>query len=173
MKFNASILIIFFISFIISCNKKDEKLIPLSIQNEIMLSDSLKEFSFSEILKKNKSKNLILIDIWASWCADCIKGMDELKQIQAIYKDKNITFLMLSVDEDEKKWRNAINKFQLKGSHYLIKNGWKTSDFCNFLDVNWIPRYVLLNNKGEILYFRAITAGDKKLISAIETNLKN
>ncbi len=177
MNIKERILLTIFLNFFIiitifSCSKKVQTDITPLIQKEIMLNISGKDSTFAQILTKYDDKSIILIDIWASWCPDCIKGLDELKQIQSIYANKNIIYLMLSVDDNEQKWLKAINKFSIIGEHFRIKNGWKTSEFCNFLGVNWIPRYILINNKGKILHFDAIEAGDKNLVSAIEKNIQ-
>src|SRR5690554_6809680 len=37
--------------------------------------------TFGEALEKYKGKP-ILVDIWASWCPDCIKGMPKLHELQ-------------------------------------------------------------------------------------------
>lgn len=157
--------------FLMSCTKKVQIEIPVSIQSEVLINAALQDSTFAQVMASCQGNTLILLDIWASWCPDCIKGLDELKQIQTIYKNKNIIFLMLSVDDNSTKWRNAITKFNISGRHFLVKNGWKTSIFCNFLDIDWIPRYILINNKGKILHFDAINAGDKNLVLAIEKYL--
>ena len=49
--------------------------------NEKFVSISKQEVTFQNILLKHQG-NKILIDIWASWCRDCIVTLSELKQLQ-------------------------------------------------------------------------------------------
>ena len=37
--------------------------------------------SFEEIINTYKGKK-ILVDVWASWCRDCIEGIPKVKKIQ-------------------------------------------------------------------------------------------
>lgn len=123
--------------------------------------------SFKEILKKYKGKN-VLIDVWASWCPDCIKGLPKVKELQEQYP--NLVFLFIDMDKNTEKWKSAIDKYEIKGEHIYASGGMK-SDFGKAITLDWIPRYILLNKKGEIVIFRAITADDSKLLTTIK-NLK-
>ena len=44
----------------------------------------------------------------------------------------------------------------------------KNGDLVTFLDLSWIPRYLVLNEKGEIILFNAIDASDKKIREALK-----
>jgi thiol-disulfide isomerase/thioredoxin len=43
-----------------------------------MVNTENEPIAFSEILKKYEGKTIV-IDVWASWCSDCIKGMPKVK----------------------------------------------------------------------------------------------
>ena len=125
------------------------------------------EVTFSSILEKHQGKT-ILIDIWASWCKDCIKGMPKLKELQA--NNKDVQFIFLSLDKALDKWKKGIKKLKIEeGDHYFIKAGWKGSAFCNSINLDWIPRYMIVDNEGKIALFKAIEADDNKLINKLKT----
>lgn len=44
----------------------------------------------------------------------------------------------------------------------------KDCDFADFLNISWIPRYLVINKAGEIVVFNVIEADDDKLIKAIK-----
>jgi len=114
---------------------------------------------FSDILKKYKGKQ-VFVDVWASWCKDCIVGMPKLKQLQ---KDNPDTvFLFLSLDKNIASWKHGIEKYKLEGEHYYLKSGWE-GDFATFVDLDWIPRYIILDKTGGIALFRAIKIDDKNI----------
>ena len=48
-----------------------------------------------------------LISLWASWCQPCIREMPDSKIIQEKFKNKDLKFLFISVDHDEKNWEKA------------------------------------------------------------------
>lgn len=149
--------------------------LSLSAQKTTFSSDALeekmttqdgKDMSFSKILEKYKGKT-ILIDIWASWCPDCIKGMPNVKELQTTYKD--VVYLFLSLDRAEDSWKKGIAKYEVNGEHYYIKKGWKDSKFCSDIELDWIPRYMIVDKTGKILLYKAIEANDKQLITTLKS----
>ncbi|MBT4679319.1 MAG: TlpA family protein disulfide reductase, partial [Flavobacterium sp.] len=48
---------------------------------EIFLGFNQQELTFKTILSKHKG-NKMLIDVWASWCNDCIVTLSDLKKLQ-------------------------------------------------------------------------------------------
>ncbi|WP_452219488.1 TlpA family protein disulfide reductase [Lacinutrix salivirga] len=119
--------------------------------------------SFKNILENNKGET-ILIDVWASWCADCIKGLPKVKDIQTKYP--NVQYVFLSLDKDHQKWKKGIKKYGISGQHYFMDSGWD-GPFGKFIDLDWIPRYMIVDKNGEIKLFKAIKADNGDLINAL------
>jgi thiol-disulfide isomerase/thioredoxin len=125
------------------------------------------EVTFASILENHKGKTLF-IDVWASWCGDCVRGMPGVKQL--INENKNIQFVFLSVDRAQDKWKAGIKKYDINnGDHYYIKSGWKGSAFCKAINLDWIPRYMVVDKEGKIALFKAIVTNDKELINTLNT----
>ncbi len=60
-----------------------------------------KNFEESYFYQSHFSKeNLVVINLWATWCKPCIKEMPELNSIKETYKKENVDFLSLSIDTD-------------------------------------------------------------------------
>lgn len=125
--------------------------------NDIFLTKTGEEIIFKDILKQHTGKTIV-IDIWASWCRDCIKGMPKVKALQK--NNPETVFLFLSLDKTEEAWIRGITKHKLQGEHYYMQSGWKGA-FGSFLDLDWIPRYLVVDKTGAITVFRAIKANDK------------
>lgn len=123
------------------------------------------KIQFSEMIQKYQGKKIV-IDYWASWCKDCVGGLPKVKDLQKITKDQNVVYVFLSLDREEHKWKTAIDKFNINGEHYWIEAGWK-NPFSNYLVLDWIPRYILINEEGKITLPKAIRATDPKLLNAI------
>jgi peroxiredoxin len=60
-------------------------------------------------LKDFKGK-YVLLDFWASWCGICKKDIPELKEVHEKMKGKNISFVSISIDDDNNKWRKALSE---------------------------------------------------------------
>lgn len=131
--------------------------------NDTFITYEGENISFKSILEKHKGKT-ILIDVWASWCSDCVKGMPKVKALQETNTD--VVFLFLSADKSFESWKKGIIKYQVNGEHYYMSKGMK-SIFSKSIDLDWIPRYLIIDPQGNIKLFKVIKADDSQLIKAL------
>ena len=113
-----------------------------------------------------------MIDVWASWCKDCIVGVPKVKELQKEFPD--VVFLFLSVDRSNRFLEKShVIGYNLKGEHYNLPEGMKDGEFVDFINLNWIPRYMVINETGEITLFKATNAADKEIKEALKKNQIN
>ena len=67
--------------FMTSCNFETPTQFSDEANAAVLTSLAGEEATFKEVIAQYKGKK-VLIDIWASWCADCIKGMPTIKRLQ-------------------------------------------------------------------------------------------
>ena len=60
------------------------------------------------------------------------------------------------------KGKKGIEKHQIQGEHFFMQSGWN-GDFGDFLNLDWIPRYMVIGAEGEIKLFKAVKANDKRI----------
>jgi thiol-disulfide isomerase/thioredoxin len=125
-----------------------------------------KDISFEEILKQNEGK-VVVIEVWASWCSDCVKSMPQVKELKEQYPD--VAFVNLSCDKTFDAWKTGIEKHDVTGENFLIKDGMK-GEFGQSIKLDWIPRFIVLDKKGNIALFRAIEKDFDKIKETIEKN---
>lgn len=121
------------------------------------------KISFEKVLKMYEGRT-IFIDVWASWCPDCLKSLPEVKHLQEKYPE--VTFLFLSVDKTPESWAKGIEKYDVKGEHYLISDGMKGA-FGKSITLDWIPRYMIVNKEGKLVLFKAIETTDEQIIEVL------
>ncbi|WP_338733230.1 TlpA family protein disulfide reductase [Mangrovimonas cancribranchiae] len=160
-----NIFITFFTSIVLfTCQAQEApKQFSEKALNDTFITLEGESLTFSSILNKYEGKT-ILIDVWASWCSDCIKSMPNLKMLQNEHKD--VTYLFLSLDKNVGAWKRGIKKYDVQGEHYYMQSGWK-GDFGDFLNLDWIPRYLVVDKNQNIKLYKAVKATDKNLKNAL------
>tara|TARA_R110000787_G_scaffold15038_5_gene46298 strand:- start:6774 stop:7253 length:480 start_codon:yes stop_codon:yes gene_type:complete len=147
---------------LISCEKPTE--FTSEALQEKFTNLNQDEIIFQKILDKHKGKK-ILIDVWASWCRDCVVSLQDLKNLQS--KNSEVSYVFLSLDRTVHSWKKGIDRFQMQGDHYFMKEG-KKGKLGDFLNLWWIPRYIVVNELGHITLFKATKITDKKILEALK-----
>lgn len=152
---------------IISCTQaqEDTAFTKAALDSKMTTLDG-KEIAFKDILKQYKGKTVV-IDVWASWCPDCAKGMPKVHDLHKQFPEA--AFLFLSYDRADDAWKKGIEKHNLtKFAHYHVGKSMKEGDFARDIKLDWIPRYMVVDKTGKIALFKAIEADDAKLIAILK-----
>jgi thiol-disulfide isomerase/thioredoxin len=157
MKKISYLIVIFFMAF--SCNMEEPTEFSEAALNDSFINLQGDSVIFKDILESHSGKTIV-IDIWASWCSDCISGMPKIKALQQEYNDA--VYIFLSLDRSEEAWKKGIEKYNVVGEHYFMQSGWEGS-FGAFVDLDWIPRYMVVDANGNIKLFRAVEADDNQI----------
>lgn len=157
--------ILIFVLTLSSCAQENQTAFKKEALKNKMIALDGNTIAFKDIMKKYKGK-VVVIDVWASWCSDCIKGMPKVKELQNQFP--NAIYLFISMDKTAESWQKGIQKHEVDGEHFMVTDGMK-GVFGKSIDLNWIPRYMVIDKKGKIALFRAIEADDIKLIETLKT----
>lgn len=122
--------------------------------------------SFNSILNQYKGK-VVYLDFWASWCGPCKKEMPYSQNLQEEFKGQDVVFLYLSVDRNAQQWLNMIEKLQITGEHYRANSDVHQELNAQF-NVRSIPRYVLIDKKGEVVSANATRPSNPAVIDEIK-----
>jgi thiol-disulfide isomerase/thioredoxin len=161
------IVIVAIIMTSISCGNAQKKEFSKDALKGKLTDTESKEVTFKEILKKHKGKTVV-IEFWASWCSDCVKAMPKVKEMQA--NNPNVVYVFISMDKTFDKWKAGIEKHEIAGDHYWVNDekGMKGT-FGKSVDLDWIPRYMIINKKGQIELYRAIETDFEKINATLKT----
>ncbi|MCL1974467.1 MAG: TlpA family protein disulfide reductase [Bacteroidetes bacterium] len=112
---------------------------------------------------------VVLVDVWATWCAPCKAEIPYLKELEKAYHDKEVVVMSISIDPatDKPKWTNFIKKENLTGVQLFGGDGPK-SEIVRLHGINAIPRFLLYNKKGELVNANAPRPSDPALRSSID-----
>lgn len=121
--------------------------------------------TLGKVLKNHKGKVLVL-DLWASWCRDCLNAMPKAKELEA--NNPQVDFVFLSLDRSFEAWKKGLDKHEMQNKeNYWFQDGWKNA-FNNYIDLNWIPRYMVINQKSGIAKYYAIVPDDPEIQKTID-----
>ena len=126
-----------------------------------------KEVKYEQLPLKGK---LLFIDIWATYCPDCRKELPALEVLQEDYKAEPITFVSISVDRDKEAWKTMVKEKKLGGIHLYASPETKEL-FKELYDLRSIPRYMLIDEKGNIINANLPMPSDKNLKELITATL--
>ncbi len=152
---------------IFSCKPANDTQFTEQALNAPIITPTGNEILFKDIINKHQGKTII-IDVWAGWCGDCIKGLPKLESLQK--KHANPSYVFISLDRNVRAWKNSIKRFSIKGDHYYAEGGWK-SIFAKNINLDWIPRYIVINSEGKVVVYRAIEADDSDIINILENKI--
>lgn len=115
----------------------------------------------------------VYIDVWATWCGPCKAEIPSLKTIEKKYHNKNIAFVSISVDKekDHDKWLKMVKEKDLKGNQLFADNDWN-SDFVKDYLILGIPRFILIDPKGNIVNSNAPRPSDNTKLEDLFKSLK-
>jgi len=154
--------------------------LTLKIKNEIAIWDNLAQgkaapvFTYSDINGKEYSLSdflgkYVYVDVWATWCAPCKREIPYLKEIIEEFKDKNIVFMSVSVDNTMEPWKEMLEKDEMHGLQLYAEGAWKSSIVKDYM-ISGIPRFILIDTEGKIIDVRASRpSGDiKEILYSLE-----
>lgn len=94
--------------------------------------------------------DLTLIDFWASWCGPCLVKIPQMQAIYDEYKAKGFEVVAFSLDTNDKKWQDAIEKYALEWVNGSDLKGYKSPVAVDY-NVTLIPFNVLVDAEGKII----------------------
>jgi len=157
------------ITIVISACAQEKTIFPQEALSAKLTSLAGEEATLESVLESHKGKTIVL-DIWASWCGDCLKGLPLVKKLQEQTKSDDVVYLFLSVDQKQKNWKVAIEKRNIVGNHFLVSSGSMKGALGKSIDLDWIPRYMVVGKDGTIKLYKAVKANDSRILDAIKAD---
>lgn len=119
-----------------------------ALANDILYDINENEHDLHNVLKGYQG-NLLLVDVWASWCTPCLQENKHLDTLKQILKNEKIKFLHLSIDKTASSWKKSVVNYGYNQAvHFRLSNH---ARFKKQLDIKTIPRFILYDDKGAII----------------------
>ena len=116
---------------------------------------------FDKIVEKYRGK-VVYVDFWGTWCIPCLEEMPNSKALYKTFNGKDIIFLFLGVQSNEKVWKATIAEKQIPGEHYLLKDT-EYNVLKKKFNITGVPHYLIVDKRGYVKDSNASRPGDKNV----------
>ena len=95
---------------------------------------------------------LVYVDVWATWCGPCKAQIPFLKQLEEKYREEDIAFVSLSIDQlkNISKWKDMIVDKKLEGIQIIADKAWRSKFVTDYV-IEGIPRFILIDKDGNLM----------------------
>jgi len=100
-------------------------------------------------LKQYKGK-VVMVNLWATWCAPCIKEIPQMENIRQTNIDKDLVVLPISIDEESEKVKPFLTRHGL--AHYKT---WldPNKDIDRVMPADVVPATYVFDGSGNLIGF--------------------
>lgn len=111
---------------------------------------------------------VLYVDFWATWCGPCIQESPHFESLSKEYAGKDIVFLPVSTDTNNKAWKRFITAHKKQLIQYnsvdkTMHSGWS---------IYYIPRFVLIDKDFNIVSAYAPRPSNPEAKEMIDSLLK-
>lgn len=154
---------------------KQKLMQPYKKYQELNQGAKAPDFSFTNLLGEtyhfsDYQGSYLYVDVWATWCLPCRKEAPYFERMRAEYKNKNIVFISLSVDEKKQDWLDYINAKNKTTSQFWVPD---YKQFLNLYMIKTIPHFLIISPDGNIMNANAPSpsSGNVQWIKDIDNKL--
>ncbi|HKW18562.1 MAG TPA: TlpA disulfide reductase family protein [Terriglobales bacterium] len=90
---------------------------------------------------------VVLVDFWATWCGPCREALPHMREIAKKFQDQPLVVISISLDDDEQKWKDFIDKNGMTWLQYHDVGGFKGS-IARAFGVEAIPHTFTIDADG-------------------------
>ncbi|MCT4601906.1 MAG: TlpA family protein disulfide reductase [Marinifilum sp.] len=142
--------------------KEYDALLPGKPAPELLLSNREGE----EVKLSDFKGKMVVVDVWATWCGPCLGESPYFEKLAEKFKNKNVTFIAVSIDRNKKTWERFLNKHP-KITQQFITNRMAFASY----KLDGIPRFLVFDHNGLIVDVFAARPSDPKLEELIRSNI--
>ena len=113
---------------------------------------------------------VLYIDVWATWCVPCKMEIPHFAKVAAHYKDNPaIQLVSISTDRerDHDKWRQMIADEKPAWPQYVMNDA-ENEKFSADFNIQFIPRFIIINADGTIQNADAPRPSDKNILQTLD-----
>jgi thiol-disulfide isomerase/thioredoxin len=117
----------------------------------------LKEFALEGKLPPARPGGVVLVDVWASWCAPCKQSFATLNKLHQRFAPEGLVIIAVSVDEEER----AMTRFLANNRAQFAVVRDAAQKLVTALDVKAMPTSFLIDHEGKVRHIHSGYDGNK------------
>lgn len=122
--------------------------------NTLLLDTAGREWTLAELIASFKGKKVYL-DFWGMGCGPCRMEMPYAKQLKEKVAGEPVVFVYVSMEAVKSgSWGKVFEATHTNEHHFVMKNGFD-SRLNQFMEINWVPCYMMVDAQGALLDFNA------------------
>jgi len=142
----------------------------ISSVTEAIENDALEIYDFDGVKKYLNLENetVYVVNFWATWCAPCVKELPYFEELGAVYKDKNVEVILISLDFP-KHYESKLKPFLKKqdiNSKVIVLNDTDMNTWIPQVNEEWsgaIPATLIYNKDKRQFYEQSFNFEELKI----------
>jgi thiol-disulfide isomerase/thioredoxin len=114
------------------------------------------DFDGLKKLVANDSKNLRVINVWATWCGPCVTEFPELVEIHRMYRSREFEFVTITADPPERREQALafLNKQHASMKNYIFNEDdpYQLADALGFEWQGALPYTAVISPGGKVVF---------------------
>lgn len=139
------IIIFVFTTFFLNISCKEQNNMP--VEGEPALDFTLLDLNNNEVTLSDFFVGAIVLNFWSTWCPACVREIPYFIGFYNEYKDKNIQFIGVSVDENKS---DLIQFVKAMDINYIILIDKTIDNASKIYNIGYLPTTFLINTDGII-----------------------
>ncbi len=103
-----SILLLCWFALLAGCSRSPKPPLVGNPAPDFTVTDADRTVSLKDLRGK-----VVVLNFWATWCPPCVDEMPSLVQMQKQLKDRGVTVLAVSVDDDSRQYHSFLEKYKV------------------------------------------------------------
>ncbi len=128
----------------------------------------IKEWIKGAPVKSFEKDKVYVVEFWATWCGPCIASIPKLTAMQAKYKDKGVTILGVSTDQEHDKVRPFVEKMGDKMNYTVaLDDGATMRNYLMAVGQGGIPYAFVVDKSGKVAWHGHPADGMESVIEQV------